>query len=567
MLKKWKLKKVDADKVNTLADSLKINKSLCQIMVARDITSYAEAQSYFRPSFDALPDPFLMKGMQIAVDRILFAIQNNQKILLYGDYDVDGTTSVAVVFHFIKYFYNNVSYYIPNRFKEGYGVSALGIQYAIDEKIEVIITVDCGIRSVELINSAQENGIDVIICDHHLPGEILPNALAILNAKQNDCPYPYKELCGCGVGYKLISALEQTMTNEQHICNNHLDLVATAIAADIVPITGENRILAYYGLLKANENPCIAIQALKQIADVKKQFTISDLVFIVAPRVNAAGRMDDARLAVDLFLSTDLEEAKELATRLNVNNDDRKDTDKQMTAEALALLNDIDEQTKATVLYKQDWHKGVVGIIASRMIENRYQPTIILTESNGKISGSARSIPGLNLFEALNECAEYLENYGGHYFAAGLTMQPQFLKPFIDKFAAIVRRDLTDDHFYPVIHIDAILDFQQINEKYYSIIHQMEPYGPENLRPIFVTNFVTDYQGKTSIVKEKHLKIFVQQNGKIMKGIGFNMAHHLPIVASGLPFSICYTIEPNTWNDKTNIEIKIIDIQQEPILE
>jgi single-stranded-DNA-specific exonuclease len=562
MHKRWRLKPVNDETVSNLQLTLPIHNSLLKILAARNISTFDEAQSYFRPTIDALHDPFLMKGMQIAVDRILLAMQRQEKILLYGDYDVDGTTSVAVVFHFIKHFYEHITYYIPNRFKEGYGVSAAGIQHAIDEKIGVIITVDCGIKSVELIHTAQASGIDVIICDHHLPGEVLPNALSILNAKQADCAYPYKELCGCGVGYKLICALEQTMTNEQHVCNKHLDLVATAIAADIVPITGENRIIAFFGLQKANEDPCIAIQALKQVADVKKEFTISDLVFIVAPRVNAAGRMDDARLAVDLFLSTNIDDAKELAGRLNINNDDRKDTDKQMTAEALDLLLMLPEDKKATVLYRQDWHKGVVGIIASRMIEHRYQPTIILTESNGKISGSARSIPGLNLFEALNECAEYLENYGGHYFAAGLTMKHEYLEPFIEKFCAIARRELSDEDFQPIVNIDAQINFEQISEKFYSIVHQMEPYGPENLRPVFLSKQVMDYQGRSAIVKEKHVKFHLVQDGKMVKGIGFNLAHLFPIITSGEPFDICYTIEPNTWNDITTIEIKVLDIQQ-----
>jgi len=562
MDKRWKLKKLDETIVDQLHQVIKVHPSICRILAARGIENFEDAQQFFRPSIENLHDPFLMKGMQIAVDRILAAIQNNEKIMLYGDYDVDGTTSVAVVLHFIQHFYSNVEYYIPNRFSEGYGVSAAGIEYAIENKIQLIITLDCGIKSVALVNKAQENSIDVIICDHHLPDENLPNAIAILNPKQADCNYPYKELCGCGVGYKLISALEQTMTNEQHVCNQYLDLVATAIAADIVPITGENRIIAYYGLQKANSNPCIAIQALKQVSELNKQFTISDLVFIVAPRVNAAGRMDCARLAVDLFLSTDIDVAKELAGRLNINNDDRKDTDKQMTAEAIEMLHATSTDIKGSVFYKQDWHKGVVGIVASRLIEQRYQPTIVLTESNDKISGSARSIPGLNLFEALNECADLLENFGRHYFAAGLTMKHEYLEEFKIRFDNIVKRQLSEEDFLPVIWIDSNIDFQQINEKYYGILQQMEPYGPENLRPVFVSKGVKDYQGRSAVVKEKHLKVNLIQNGTIIKGIGFNLAQHYPLVNSGKTFDICYTLEPNTWNNVTNIEIKILDIKE-----
>jgi single-stranded-DNA-specific exonuclease len=561
MDKRWELKNVDEDAVSTLQQDLNIHTSLCRILALRGLTTFNEAQHFFRPNMADLHDPFLMKDMHKAVDRIVLAMQNNEHILLYGDYDVDGTTAVAVVLQFLKHFYDKVSYYIPNRFTEGYGVSAAGIAYAKENDIALIITLDCGIKSTALINDAQSAGIDVIICDHHLPDEILPNALAILNAKQIDCAYPNKELCGCGVGYKLISALEQTMTNEQFVCNQYLDLVATAIAADIVPITTENRVLAYYGLQKANDNPCIAIQALKQVSDITKHFTISDLVFIVAPRVNAAGRMDDARLAVNLFMANDIDDAKQLATQLNVNNDDRKDADKQMTAEALDMLQQTPTSIKGTVLYKADWHKGVVGIVASRMIEQRYQPTIVLTNSNGKVTGSARSIPGLNLFETLNACADLLENYGGHYFAAGLTMQEQYLEEFKNRFDAIVKSQLQEQDFMPLIAIDADINFNQITQKYYDITQQMQPFGPENLRPIFITKGVLDYQNKSSIVKEKHLKIMVHQNNVVMKGIGFNKAHLLPIIQSNTPFDICYTLDANTWNNQTSIELKVIDIR------
>jgi single-stranded-DNA-specific exonuclease len=560
MDKRWELRTVDENIADSLQNELKIHRSICTILALRNVQTYDEAQQFFRPNLAELPDPFLMKGMQRAVDRILLAMQQNESILLYGDYDVDGTTAVAVVLQFIKHFYANVSYYIPNRFREGYGVSAAGIEYAKQHHIDLIITLDCGIKSIALINEAQQYGIDVIICDHHLPDTILPNAIAILNAKQVDCHYPNKELCGCGVGYKLICALEQTMTNEQFVCNRYLDLVATAIAADIVPITTENRILAYFGLQKANENPCIAIQALKQVADINKQFTISDLVFIVAPRVNAAGRMDDASLAVNLFMATEILEAKRLAALLNSNNDDRKDTDKQMTAEALEMLQNTSTDIKGTVLYRPDWHKGVVGIVASRMIEQRYQPTIVLTNSNDKVTGSARSIPGLNLFEALNECSDLLENYGGHYFAAGLTMQEKHLAEFTTRFDTIVKRELQPEDFMPLLAIDAEINFSDITPKYYDIIQQMQPYGPENLRPIFLTKNVQDFQGKSNIVKEKHLKIVVQQNGCIIKGIGFNMAHYLPLLQSGKLVDICYTLDANTWNNQTNIELKILDI-------
>jgi single-stranded-DNA-specific exonuclease len=563
MNKIWQLQTVEKNELDDFKKSLNINESILKILWQRGIKNYDAAQQFFRPTMAHLHDPFLMKGMHIAVPNIIDAIQKNKKILLYGDYDVDGTTAVAVVFNFLIQFTKNISYYIPNRFSEGYGISAQGIQHAIDEKVHLIIALDCGIKSTAHIATAAQHNIDVIICDHHLPDDDLPKALAILNPKQNDCPYPYKELCGCGIGYKLISALEQTMLGEQNICNANLDLLATAIAADIVPITDENRILAHYGLKQANENPSVAIAALKQVGDLKTNFTISDLVFIVAPRVNAAGRMDDAKKAVQLFLSTDVAEAKEKAEVLNVDNEDRKDIDKQMTAEALAMLQLQGEDIKGTVLFDKNWHKGVVGIVASRMIENKYQPTIILTQTDNKISGSARSVPGLNLFEALNKCAHHLDTFGGHYFAAGLTMQAQNLEAFKKDFNKIVSNTLQPDDYIPKIKIDAEIKLEDITEKYYNILEQLAPHGPENMRPTFIIKGVYNWHNASAIVKEKHLKFVVcNKNGNAyIKGIGFNMAHKFDIVSSNNAFDICFQIEKNVWMDKVSYEMRVVDIQ------
>jgi single-stranded-DNA-specific exonuclease len=561
MDKIWQVAQVNATAIDGFKTELNIHESILKLLLFRDVNNFKEAQSFFRPSMQNLHDPFLMKGMQTAVDRVIKAIQHNEKILLYGDYDVDGTTAVAVVFNFLIQFTQNIEYYIPNRFSEGYGISAKGIEYAIEEKFQLIISLDCGIKSAEHVLKANENNIEVIICDHHLPDDNLPKALAILNPKQNDCPYPFKELCGCGIGYKLISALENTMLDEQNLCNQNLDLVATAIAADIVPIVGENRILAYWGLEKANNNPSIAIAALKKAGDLKTNFTITDLVFIVAPRVNAAGRMDDAKKAVQLFLSDNIIDAAEKAQALNIDNADRKDIDKQMTAEGLEMLKAMPAKLKSTVLYKEDWHKGVVGIVASRMIENKYQPTIILTKSNEKITGSARSIPGLNLFDALSNCAEYLETFGGHYFAAGLTLKEENLEPFKIKFNETVDKILQPEDYIPKLKIDAEINLNLINEKYYAICDQLSPHGPENMKPVFVAKKVRNFKNSSSIVKEKHVKFCIHQDGgQMLKGIGFNMVDKFEIINSNQDFDVCFTLEINTWQGISNIEIRVLDI-------
>lgn len=463
--------------------------------------------------------------------------------------------------YFHKYT-DNIFYYVPHRFKEGYGVSAKGIAHAIKEKVELLITIDCGIKSAKLLNEAKAAGIDVIICDHHLPDDNLPKVNAILNPKQIDCHYPYDELCGCGIGFKLITAVEGKLENNLSNCYQYLDLVASAIAADIVPMTGENRVLATMGIDKANNNPLMALQVIKKIAGFEKSFTISDLVFMIAPRVNAAGRMDDAATAIKLFLCEQYDDAMQLATMLNNNNIDRRETDALVTDEALAMLNDEDaSHYKATILYRAHWHKGVVGIVASRLIEKRHQPTIILTESNGKISGSARSIPGLNMFEALSKCSHHLESFGGHYYAAGLTMEPDNFVPFKEEFNEIVKSTLSQEDFIPVINIDGIIELKDITNKLFNIVHQMEPFGPLNMRPIFVSKNVNNHNDQCAIIKEKHIKFMVTQNGYVVKGIGFNLADKFAIVDSGKPFDICYTLELNTWNNISNVEIRVLDIK------
>jgi single-stranded-DNA-specific exonuclease len=572
--KRWTTKEANPEWTKSLYESLKIHPVLCRILASRGISNFQEAKDFFRTDETHLLNPFLMKGMQKSIDRIHQAITTNEKILIYGDYDVDGTTSVAVVYQFFKTVIeaksevsnlkSQIEFYIPHRFSEGYGVSQKGIDYAIEHNFTLIITLDCGIKSVDLVEYANQHNIDTIVSDHHLPGEIVPNAFAILNPKQADCPYPYKELCGCGIGYKIISAYASQYNIDQAIVNYHLDLVATAIAADIVPITGENRTLCVLGLQKANQNPSVPLQALKTISKLEKDFTITDLVFIIAPRVNAAGRMDDAKKAVELFIETDVEKAKDLASILQEDNNDRKDVDRMTTIEALYMIKENEEyqNRKSTVVYDENWHKGIVGIVASRIIEHHYKPTIVLTLSNGKITGSARSIKGFNMFEGLNQCADYLENYGGHYFAAGLTMKEENLIPFKIRFDEVVKATVPDELFFPEIEVDAEINFNDINENFLKILNQFAPHGPENMKPIFITKSVMDYQGFSTIVKEKHLRFVVYQNGsKTINGIGFNMAEKLHVIKSKQQFEVLYHIEENTWNGNTSIQLKVIDIR------
>ncbi len=564
MQKKWSLKQTDAAIVGDLQNELKIHPAFCTLLEQRGIETYEEAKNFFRTSEVHLHDPFLMKGMEKAVTRIHDAIANKERILFYGDYDVDGTTAVAVAYSFFKAIYPDIEYYIPHRFTEGYGVSQKGIDYAVSNHFSLIVTLDCGIKSTALIKQAKEKQIDTIVCDHHMPDEELPEAFAILNPKQTDCTYPYKELCGCGVAYKLITGYAGRYQVNLENVNMHLDLVATAIAADIVPITGENRTLCVLGLEKANHNPSISLKALRYINALEKEFTISDLVFIIAPRVNAAGRMDDARKAVDMFIADDMDKAKELAAILHEDNNDRRDVDRTTTAEALEMLdaNQADHANRSTVVYQPHWHKGVVGIVASRLIDHYYRPTVVLTMSEGKVTGSARSIKGFNLFDGLNQCSEYLDNWGGHYFAAGLTMKEENLPYFKSKFDEVVTRMVPAEMFQPVIEIDAELNFQDINDSFLSILKQFSPHGPENMKPVFLSRGVKDYNSMSTIVKDKHLRLVVcQKPGRTLNGIGFNMAEKLEVVRSKSQFDILYHIDENEWNGNKNIQLRIIDIR------
>jgi single-stranded-DNA-specific exonuclease len=562
--KRWNLLSAKPDEVQHLHQTLKINPVLCQILVQRGIKDFDGSKSFFRPSLHELHSPWLMKDMQKAVARIGVAIQTQEKILVFGDYDVDGTTAVACMYQFICHIHQPhlTEFYMPHRYREGYGVSKAGIDFASENSYTLIISLDCGIKSAGLIAYAASLGIDFIVCDHHLPDDELPPAIAILNPKQKDCAYPYKELCGCGVGFKLICALAQQYSVPQEIFHGYFDLLATAIAADIVPMTGENRILAYYGLLQINSNPSAGIKALMELAGLQKKLTISSVVFVIAPRVNAAGRMDDARKAVQLFIEKDDIQAKFFAEQLHSDNSDRKEADSSITEQALAFINDNPalQQLNTTVVYNENWHKGVVGIVASRLIETYYRPTVVLTRSGDVAAGSARSVAGFNLYEAIHACREYLLGYGGHFAAAGLSLLPENITAFSQKFNQVVTESIAPNLLIPEIVIDAEINFANINPTFYNIICQMEPFGPENMRPVFLARRVKDY-GYSKIVKELHVRFVLAQGTSKITGIGFNMAHKFHLLQNQQPVDILFTIDENEWQGNTTLQLKIVDLK------
>ncbi len=564
MERRWKILPADENKIAELQQALNISYPLCKILVQREIDTYNKAKDFFRPQLSKLHNPFLMKDMDKAVNCILSTIKNQEKILVFGDYDVDGTTSVATMYRFLKKIYReeNIAFYVPHRFREGYGVSKMGIDFAKENNFKLIISLDCGIKSLDLIAYARSLELNFIVCDHHLPDEELPPAIAILNPKQKGCEYPYKELCGCGVGFKLITALSQRfgLPEDEYTC--YLDLVVTAIGADIVPITGENRILAYYGLQKLNTDPLPGIKALIKLSGVTKKFSINNVVFIIAPRVNAAGRMDDASKAVMLFIEDDFQKAMTYAEMLHSDNSDRKDADSTITEEASAMIegDDVLLQRKTTVVFQTHWHKGVVGIVASRLIEKYYRPTVVLTQSGEYVGGSARSVPGYNLYEAIHACREYLIGYGGHFAAAGMTMLSENVGAFSDKFEEIVSANIEPQLLIPEIRIDAEISFKNITKSFYDILKQMEPYGPENLRPVFITRNVINTPW-SKVVKELHVRFVVKQDDKVLTGIGFNMAEKFYLLQMKKPVDIVYTIDENEWNGELSLQLKVIDIR------
>ena len=562
MNKRWKILQTDKQKTETLQQSLKINYALCSILVQRGFDNFDKAKLYFIPQLSSLHNPFLMKDMHKAVYRIINAFEKKEKILIFGDYDVDGTTAVACMYKFLCHIYEPalLDFYIPHRYKEGYGVSKIGIDFAKENKFSLIISLDCGIKSIDLVAYAKEIGIEFIICDHHLPDEQIPAAVAILNPKQKECQYPYKELCGCGVGFKLITALAQECNIDEAHYHCYLDLVAIAIAADIVPMTGENKILAYYGLEKINKFPNTGVKALIFLSSILKKLTITNVVFIIAPRVNAAGRMDDAKKAVQLFIEDDYTKALEFAEMLHTDNAERKVTDISITSEALEIINtDISLQNKkTTVLFREYWHKGVVGIVASRLIETYYRPTIILTQSGDIASGSARSVPGFNLHDAIDACKEYLLVYGGHFAAAGLSLLPENIEAFTNKFEEVVSKTIPEHLLIPEIIIDTEIYFSDLTKNFYQIIGQMEPFGPENMKPIFIAKNLRD-NGKSKIVKEKHIRFVVKQNNLTFNGIGFNLAEKFSLLKKS--FDLVFSLDENEYNGNVSLQLIVIDLR------
>jgi len=565
MLKRWNILTADEKKIQLLQEALKINPVICRILVEREIETFEEAKHYFRPQLSDLHDPWLMKDMDKAIERIFEAFSKKEKILVFGDYDVDGTTSVACMYQFLQKIYEPslVEFYIPHRYREGYGVSKLGIDFAKENGITLIISLDCGIKSGDLIQYAKDIGIDFIVCDHHLPDAELPVAVAILNPKQPGCEYPYKELCGCGVGFKLITALANHLglPDEEIYC--YLDLLATAIAADIVPMTGENRTMAFYGLKRVNELPCAGIKALLELSGMKKSImNINNLVFVIAPRVNAAGRMDDARKAVLLFVEQDFNKAMEYAAMLHSDNTDRKEADGNITKEALWIIESdpVLVNRMSTVVFQPHWHKGVVGIVASRLIEKYYRPTVVLTKSGNIVAGSARSVAGFNLYEAIHACREHLLGYGGHFAAAGMTLLPEQVTGFSAKFEEIIRATIDPRLLIPVINIEAELDFSNLSQSFYNVLSQMEPFGPGNMRPVFLARRVMD-NGWSKIVKEDHIKFTLQQNNIVFGGIGFGMADKFSLLVLKKPLDIVFTLDENEWNGNKTLQLKIIDMR------
>lgn len=563
---RWNLKpKPDSHKVQHLAEALNVDAVIASLLVQRGIETYEEAKVFFRPMLSDLHDPYLMKDMDKAVARIEVAIAAGENILVFGDYDVDGTTAVSLVSSYLRSYYPNVATYIPDRYNEGYGVSIAGIDFADDNAFSLIIALDCGIKSIDKVAYANEKGIDFIICDHHRPGDVLPDAVAILDPKRADCNYPYDELCGCGVGFKLIQALGVNRGQTIENLVPYLDLVATAIAADIVPITGENRVLAKFGLDVINTFPRPGIKAL--IQNVKKKvLTISDVVFVVAPRINAAGRIKHGNHAVELLTEFNLEQAEEFASQIEGLNADRKDLDKQITIEALRQIEQNSDHDKfTTVVYQEDWHKGVIGIVASRLIETYYRPTLVFTKSGEKLAASARSVKDFDVYNALEACAEHLEQFGGHMYAAGLTLKEEQYPLFRQKFEEVVQQTIHPDLLIPEIGIDAEIDFTDITPKFNRLLKQFEPFGPGNMSPVFITRNVRDTgYGKRIGSDETHLRLFVRQGEEGgFAAIGFGLAKKMDLACNGEAFDAAYSVDENEWNGDVSIQLRLRDIRCE----
>jgi single-stranded-DNA-specific exonuclease len=566
MVKRWLYKEIPPrEQVEELSKAINTNSYLCSILLQRGVRDFDQAKKFFRPTLEDLHDPFLMKDMEKAVKRLKKALDNEEKILIYGDYDVDGTTAVALVYSYLRKFYPNCEVYIPDRYAEGYGISLAGIDWAEQNGYSLIIALDCGIKSFELVLLATQKGIDFIICDHHLPEESVPGAIAVLDPKQEDCGYPCPDLSGCGLGFKFMQAYAKRYRDEKELYN-FLDLVAVSIASDIVPITDENRVLAFYGLKKLNEDPLPGLKALKDIANIKNDLDVSGVVFTLGPRINAAGRVAHGRAAVDLLIAKTEEEANSLAEKINLKNEVRKEFDSSITEEAIAMIETSDsfKSAKSTVLFKNTWHKGVIGIVAARCVEKFYRPTVILTESNNKITGSARSVYGFDLYNAILGCSDLLEKFGGHKYAAGLTLDVSNLAAFQQRFEEVVSSTITDDMLIPVVDIDLSIQLDAISPKFLNILKQMGPFGPENPKPVFEAQNVYVFNSLSSF-KDRHIKFLVGQDGSssVFQAVGFDQAEYYEQIARGDAFRMAFTIEENIYNGITSVQLRIKDIKFE----
>ncbi len=573
MDKIWNLKKQgDLNEVKHLSAALNVNMVIARLLVQRGITTFNEAKAFFRPRLSDLINPFLMKDMDKAVSRIEQAISSKEKVIVYGDYDVDGTTSVAMMYSFLKSRIEQIEYYIPDRYSEGYGISPKSINYAIENGFTLMIALDCGIKAVEKIADAKERGLDYIICDHHNPGEQIPPAFAVLDPKQPDCNYPNKELSGCGVGFKLLQAYCQKNNIEQDEIYDMLDLLVVSIASDIVPIVGENRVMAYYGLKKLNTNPGIGLQTIINLAGIADtEITISDIVFKIGPRLNASGRIEHGKKSVQILVSDDEEKSDLIGEEIDSFNEIRKTLDRDITQEALDMIekSEVLKNMNSTVLYNRDWHKGVVGIVASRVTEQYYRPSIILTESNGLATGSARSVRDFDLYEAIGKCSDLLESYGGHMYAAGLTLKIENIPAFRQRFEEIVTNQITDMQQTQTIEVDAKITLSEITPRFYRILKQFAPFGPHNMAPVFVTEDVYDAGTSRRVGKnQEHLKLDLVEpdvNSGLFAGIAFNQSQAYDLITSGSPFDICYSIAENDYRGKTNLQLFIKDIKKRDI--
>ncbi len=569
MNKNWVIKATgNEETITSLASELGVDRPLAQLLTQRNIHTYKEARDFFRPDLDNLHDPFLMKNMDAAIERIQEAIQLGEKVMIYGDYDVDGTTAVALVYSYFKDHFKDIDYYIPDRYDEGYGISQKGIDYAAQNGFSLIIALDCGIKAVDKVEYAREKGIEFIIGDHHNPGDQIPDAVAVLDAKQVGCPYPYKELSGCGVGLKLVQAFGIKNGLDAKKAYDYLDLVVVSIASDIVPITGENRIMAHFGLKKLNDDPSIGLKAIKEVAGIdRKGITIEDIVFKIGPRINAAGRMESGKKSVDLLVCDKGTDAHIISKKINVFNLDRRNIDTEITRQAIDMIQGDDslKEKNSTVLYNPEWHKGVIGIVASRLLDHYYKPTVILTKSNGMITGSARSVNGFDLYQAIESCSDLLVNFGGHKYAAGLTMKVQNLPKFRERFELIVSETIDPEQLIPVVEIDTELQLTDITDKFFRVLKQFEPFGPENISPVFLSeNVVDNGYGRTVGSNGEHLKLtLIQEENpfKVFPAIGFHQGSFFGKINKGAPFDICYQLMENEFRGRVNLQINLLDMK------